>query len=336
MSTVTDIFKAHADSFGAMTIEGSGTVSFKLPEYQRPYDWDKSNVDRLLQDCLNGLKGTASPSSNHHYTFLGTVILASDNAREPTFDEESKLLVDGQQRLTTLLLLACALFEAIRQHSDDMSEVPHAATKEWFQSESQEQLDRLYGCTTGKRHSLSPTATAPFPRLVRSEDVRGHTEANCNYGSAIAVFLKQFAEYCSNQGTEFSSSAAELDPHLWEVYKYICDRINEFVYHKPADDEDHDDDFDPPTLAREEFQRNDCKDLFVKLNQVVPQDEVDGIVTNIADSSETEGFVRLLLFASYMIRSVVLTIVEVPNEDIAFDIFDALNTTGEPLTAWRH
>ena len=333
MSTVKDIFRAQADSFGAMMIEGSGTVSFKLPEYQRPYDWDKSNVDRLLLDCLNGLKGTAAPSSNHHYTFLGTIILASDNAREPTFDGESKLLVDGQQRLTTLLLLACALFEAIRQHSNDVLLVPHAATKEWVQSESQEQLDRLYGCTTGKRQSLSPTATAPFPRLVRSEDVRGHTEANCNYDSAVAVFLKQFAEYCSNQDIEFSSSAAEADPHLWEVYRYICDRIDKFVYHSPPDDEDHDDDFDPRTLTREEFQQIGCKDLFVKLNQVVPQDEIAGIVTNIADSSETEGFVRLLLFASYVIRSVVLTIVEAPNEDIAFDIFDALNTTGEPLTA---
>ena len=42
---------------------------------------------------------------------------------------------------------------------------------------------------------------------------------------------------------------------------------------------------------------------------------------------------RLLLFASYVMQSVVLTVVVAPNEDIGFDIFDALNTTGEPLTA---
>ncbi len=41
----------------------------------------------------------------------------------------------------------------------------------------------------------------------------------------------------------------------------------------------------------------------------------------------------MLLFSSYLILYVVLTVVEAPSEDIAFDIFDALNTTGEPLTA---
>ena len=75
MTMVQDIFKARADSFEETMIGGSGTVSFKLPDYQRPYDWDKRNVERLLQDCLNGLKGAASDSPGHPYTFLGTIIL---------------------------------------------------------------------------------------------------------------------------------------------------------------------------------------------------------------------------------------------------------------------
>ena len=92
---VQDIFKAGADSFGETMIGGSGTVSLKLPEYQRPYDWDRNNVLRLLQDCLNGLKRAASESSGHQYTFLGTVILISDESKETTFAGESLAIVDG-------------------------------------------------------------------------------------------------------------------------------------------------------------------------------------------------------------------------------------------------
>ena len=72
---------------------------------------------------------------------------------------------------------------------------------------------------------------------------------------------------------------------------------------------------------------------FAKLSDVGPQPDVDRVASIIASSPESEGLIRLLLLASYLIRSVVLTVVEAPNEDIAFDIFDALNTTGEPLTA---
>ena len=92
MTSVQDIFKARADNFGETMI--GRAVSFKIPEYQRPYDWDQNNVQRFLQDCLNGLKGVASESTGQHYTFLGTLILTSDESKEPTFDGNS-LLVDG-------------------------------------------------------------------------------------------------------------------------------------------------------------------------------------------------------------------------------------------------
>ena len=50
MTSVQDIFKTRADNFGETMI--GRAVSFKIPEYQRPYDWDQNNVQRFLQDCL--------------------------------------------------------------------------------------------------------------------------------------------------------------------------------------------------------------------------------------------------------------------------------------------
>ena len=331
MTVVQDIFKARADSFGETMIGGSGTVSFKLPDYQRPYDWDKRNVERLLQDCLNGLKGTASESPGHPFTFLGTIILTSDEYRESTFDGDSLLIVDGQQRLTTLLLLSCALFVAIRNHSHDIAGVSDFKVRKWLEEEIGEQLNRLYGCTTGQRQSLSPTT--PFPRMVRANDNRGHRQGQSEYRSLVADFLYQFGNYCTGQANDFSPRIDESDSHLWAMYQHLGERIDEFVYLGQSATDDQDYDFDPPVLARNEFALQGCQNLFAKIFDIGQQSDVTEVASKVASSPECEGLVRLLLFASYLMRSVVLTVVEAPNEDIGFDIFDALNTTGEPLTA---
>ena len=51
--------------------------------------------------------------------------------------------------------------------------------------------------------------------------------------------------------------------------------------------------------------------------------------SEISKSAEAERLVRLV--TSYVTQRVVLTRVEAQNQADAFDIFDALNTTGEPL-----
>ena len=331
MTVVQDIFKARADSFGETMIGGSGTVSFKLPEYQRPYDWDKRNVERLLQDCLNGLKGAASESPAHPFTFLGTIILTSDEYRESTFDGDSLLIVDGQQRLTTLLLLSCALFVAIRNHRHDIAAVSDIKVRNWLDEETSEQLNRLYGCTTGQRQSLSPTT--PFPRMVRANDIRGHRQGQSEYRSLVADFLYQFGNYCTSETNDFSPLIGDSEAHLLAMYQHLGERIEKFVYLGQSAIDDQDDDFDPPVLARNEFALQGCQNLFAKLLDIGQQSDVTEVASKVASSPESEGFVRLLLFASYLMRSVVLTVVQAPNEDIGFDIFDALNTTGEPLTA---
>ncbi len=335
MVRIPEIFKVRADNFSETMTGGSGTVSFKVPEYQRPYNWDQDNVQRLLVDCLNGLKETATQQSAGHYTFLGTIILTSDDRRESTFEGDSLLLVDGQQRLTTLLLLACALFVAIDRHKDDINKVKDVNTKKWLTNEVDEQRTRLYECTTGKRNSLKETT--PFPRMIRTdEDVRGHYSGQSEYRSTIAKFLKQFEGYCLNSNNCCQApfpppGKSDTDTHLLKIYSYIEEKIEQFIYQGEV--EHQDDEFAPPVVQMNEFQHRGCRALYVKLKDVGEASDSDRVVTHIATSCEAEGLVRLILFSSYLIQSVVLALVEAPDEDIAFDIFDALNTTGEPLTA---
>jgi hypothetical protein len=78
---------------------------FRIPSYQRDYSWTLEEVAALLEDIDETLQG---PSGQH---FLGTVVLAKNADRYE--------IVDGQQRLTTLMLLVHALLQQLPDADHD-------------------------------------------------------------------------------------------------------------------------------------------------------------------------------------------------------------------------
>ncbi len=63
------------------------------------------------------------------------------------------------------------------------------------------------------------------------------------------------------------------------------------------------------------------------------RDDQNRAIADLQKCEAAHGLLRTLLFAAYFCRCIVLTRVTTDDESAAFDIFDALNTTGEPLTA---
>lgn len=72
--------------------------NLNIPEYQRPYKWDIKNINRLLIDIERAVDESAQYGSEFTYR-LGTIILHRNEEKE-TVD-----IVDGQQRIISLLLL---------------------------------------------------------------------------------------------------------------------------------------------------------------------------------------------------------------------------------------
>ena len=54
VSRVKDLFEAEAGSFGDTMMAHNGVAGYKVPEYQRQYNWKQEHLGRLLADCLNG------------------------------------------------------------------------------------------------------------------------------------------------------------------------------------------------------------------------------------------------------------------------------------------
>ena len=77
---------------------------FKVPVYQRNYDWSNIQCEKLYQDIL-----IANERDHKHFT--GTIVyIVGLNAS--TLSEV--LIIDGQQRLTTMYILLKALYDAAK------------------------------------------------------------------------------------------------------------------------------------------------------------------------------------------------------------------------------
>lgn len=83
-----------------------GSKQYQVPLYQRTYSWTNEQLQRLWEDIRQLANDRASDAELTH--FIGSVVLAPSPTNGPAGVQEY-LVIDGQQRLTTLSILLCAL-----------------------------------------------------------------------------------------------------------------------------------------------------------------------------------------------------------------------------------
>ncbi|MGH3674009.1 MAG: GmrSD restriction endonuclease domain-containing protein [Pseudonocardiaceae bacterium] len=100
-----------------------GEKQYVVPLYQRRYSWerkdDKDPLNQLWDDVLS--LDSSDPASTH---FLGSVVLAPSPSNTPA-GVVRWLVVDGQQRLTTLSLLLCAIRDHVQHDDSQLAEKIH-------------------------------------------------------------------------------------------------------------------------------------------------------------------------------------------------------------------
>ena len=91
---------------------------FAIPEYQRAYSWKKQQRSELFEDIKKVMESGAS--DKHH--FMATIVCLKTNKMEELGTDELERLdiVDGQQRLTTLIILLKAIAIFLSRHDNDL------------------------------------------------------------------------------------------------------------------------------------------------------------------------------------------------------------------------
>ena len=91
----------------------NGNKQFLIPVYQRYYSWDIEQCKRLWNDIVDMQK------KNKQGHFVGSIVNIAEQAM-PT-GVQKYMIIDGQQRMTTLTLLLIALRDYSIDHPKDTS-----------------------------------------------------------------------------------------------------------------------------------------------------------------------------------------------------------------------
>lgn len=334
-----EIFEAQSRSLRELLSDNG--LGLYLPPYQRPYGWGKDKVEKLLDDTLHGLRNLGDVADS--FTFLGTVITIHDVNHvtvQPIVKPEvpSKVLtvIDGQQRLSSLLIMLVSLHNLIRQRSwkvfKGKTPDPTDSARTHLYSETINTLQTL-GTAFYERKNFGDAPI--YPRLIRAFVDQWAKDAKLKlYESPIANLIYTYsvsadAEPPAMRPTDFRpksrSDVGEGEGDLIKRFDEIRSALTKLARRKPIEELE-----DLPSLAilasKIEFQRA----LF--------NHELDpGLCAwlgELKDEPEAE-LMRLVMFAAYALNRIALTVVQGKDEDYAFTIFESLNTTGEPLTAFE-
>lgn len=93
--------------------------TYKVPVYQRPYSWDRSEVKVLFDDILEAYKSDKPKTQKEGY-YVGNIIIYKKgeelNGLIPKYD-----IIDGQQRITTFVLMFLAIYTLMERENFSFS-----------------------------------------------------------------------------------------------------------------------------------------------------------------------------------------------------------------------
>lgn len=331
-----DIFEAYSHSVREL-LSGRG-LGFYVPPYQRPYGWDKEKVSKLLEDILHGY--FLLLENDESFTFLGTIITIHDinfTTVHPIVREEvpGKVLtvIDGQQRLTTLLITCIALHNHTRLAQSKMLKGrvtgDLSAHESWLNGQTLRVIQELADTFIEKQ---AYGDTPLYPRMIRSfDDQWSRSKQKAKYNSPIAHLIATYADISEvARATEFKpekrQAQIEGEEALIERYSQAS-KLLKWIFNGTQKEELEEFPKINQIVTNKAFQK-------ALLNHEFPEEVVKAITSNTV-SSEFKGLLDLLLVSCYMLNRVAVTVVRGKNEDYAFTVFESLNTTGEPLTAFE-
>lgn len=134
------------------------TQYFQIPDFQRPYTWNAAIVEAFLHD----LEHVRASSCNHYF---GTVVYV------PEADHFT--VVDGQQRLTTTLLMLVAIYHILREYPDKSSITAEQIRNQYLYDQ--------YGAPDKDRKILLRTVTTDnevFKKIFEGQSLTADEAAN--------------------------------------------------------------------------------------------------------------------------------------------------------------
>jgi hypothetical protein len=307
-----------------------GGRGFYVPYYQRNYSWDEENATKLIGDIFSGIKRSLTKPNNS--IFLGTVILHDEknvvtgvHSDTPNLLTKVANVVDGQQRITSIAILACAIEEQINQTVPKLKALAGSATE--FDTLATELTDELPNIRRIYSVEITKTGAQPKlkPKIIRAGDVSANPvsdqwtlggDINHFYRSNTSSFLSKFI-------AGIAIDAIPTDERVGAVLAVFREKIIEEI--AGAD----------TSLATGLLSANGVTDGSLSNFMAYPPDWANVHTLQPDEQALYCGGMLLLAVCSFLKNSCHLVVIECLDLGLALDMFQSLNATGTPLTAFE-
>ena len=310
-----------------------------IPLYQRDYSWDSDNIEQLLEDLTRGIQrialGEVTNNDNKEIRFLGTIITVIESNRQNIYPVDlqavpSKIekLIDGQQRITTIALMATLLTKRLTEIKKKVkSNNPiYEQVKEICDIWITQKLSSIFSFDLGRGEPRLK------PKIVRgAKDYWTRKDSvETAYKSELANYLGYFIQaYVDNAAfpclskekygnTLFYQNGRKVESWIKNVVSKAHEINNEEEFSSAVEIIKH---FSQDLIW--EFERPDLVAIIEEKN----------FTNNKSNSYILCELVQVLSVCHYLLDRCCFTIIQPTDDDWAFDMFQSLNATGTPLTA---
>jgi len=179
--------------------------TLKVPEFQRSYAWTDGEVSQLWDDVVEAIK-----NQKGEY-FIGPIVVkTNDNSLE---------IIDGQQRLTTTLILISIIRRIFRFNGDN-------ARADWFRNEFFGKQDVVTLKTTEK-FFMNEENNDTFRRFVIADATKE------NIKEEQKKYLKKNSNYLLLQSVlqlwELVQEYSTADNYLLELHDFLFEKVKVLV-----------------------------------------------------------------------------------------------------------
>lgn len=169
---------------------GSSFTELRIPFYQRSYVWTEVNWKQLFNDVVS----LCTYNAERHY-FIGSIILSPINTTQQKWE-----VIDGQQRLTTLMLFLKALHLFANRNSAFMNQ--------YFQDEI------LYGTEGLPKLRLNHQNTPAFNNILCGKEVPSKSGGDSLIDQCFDYFIDRLTKLQNGEDEEFSGVRVEINTIL--------------------------------------------------------------------------------------------------------------------------
>lgn len=306
------VMDIHADPrsiVGLFPVSENDIIKYKIPLYQRKYSWSNENIRELLEDIYQEDKG---------YYIGNLLVRNSDSNDKKTFE-----VIDGQQRLTTLMLAMIAIrdfFKEQDRNNNVLSVLQNMKVKKEVNPEEMLDLLKEYAKNSTKKEEILELLGEPV-------DENGKPPKNF-FGKRIATKMNGL----NNQVRSFYGIGNEVDLTEWDGLNR-----NEKDNIKIKDDIDRQLKTEDKSKSRLELLEddkgqydyfvgigndNDRRRLIAKRFKAI-KEELSNLCNN-----------EIKQYKDFYDKLSSLTILQIRMTDLSdtFNVFSSLNGKGTPLT----